>query len=374
MARGLDHLPDQSGPSADLRLTVPCCGNRVGGTDLISQFRLPGGALKRRQFLFALGAAMAPLGIARHGFAQAAGPRRIGWLRAGKKDQAPEQTKAFIDALRTLGQNEGKSFVLEARFAEGDVSKLRPLADELVKSEVAVIVATSQPALDAAFAVTKSIPIVGRMTQNPMINGMAKTLGRPDTNVSGVYSLFEELVDRRLTLLKEAVPELKKVGVLVTVNYADSAFWLSKVDAGLKKRNLERYVMNVHTEDDLDAAFADAAEHDVNGLIAIRSPLIVAASERIVDLSNSYLYRMPGIFDSREFVDSGAFMSFGPNVTTEFRVLAGLVDKILKGAKPGDLAIEQPQAFELVLNMKTAQLIGLEVPQAFRATADAVIE
>jgi putative ABC transport system substrate-binding protein len=335
---------------------------------------LRGKALKRRQFLFALGAAMAPLGTVRHGFAQATGPRRIGYLKAGMKKQAPEEIKAFVDALHSLGQHEGKSFTIEARFAEGDVSKLRPLADELVKSEVAAIVATSQPALDAAFAATKSIPLVGRMTMNPMINGMAKTLGHPDANVSGVYSLFEELVDHRLALLKQAVPDLHKVGVLVTVNYADSAFWLSKVDAGLKKRNLERYVMNVHTDDDLDAAFADAAEHEVNGLIAIRSPLIVASSERIADLSNSYLYRMPGIFDSREFVDSGAFMSFGPSIATEFRALAGLVDKILNGEKPGDLAIEQPQAFELVLNMKTAQLIGLEVPQAFRDTADSVIE
>lgn len=330
--------------------------------------------MKRRQFLIALGAAMAPLGIARTGFAQAAGPRRIGWLKAGMKEQAPEEIKAFVDAMQSLGQHEGKSFAIEARFAEGDVSKLRPLADELVKSDVAVIVATSQPALDAAFAATKAIPIVGRMTMNPMINGMAKTLGHPETNVSGVYSLFEELVDRRLELLREAVPELKKVGVLVTVNYADSAFWLSKVDAALKKRNLERYVMNVHTEDDLDAAFADAAEHDVNGLITIRSPLIVAASERIADLSNSYLYRLPGVFDSREFVDSGGFMSFGPSIATEYRALASLVDKILKGAKPGELAIEQPQTFELVINMKTADLIGLDVPKAFRATADAVIE
>lgn len=330
--------------------------------------------MKRRHFLFALGAAMAPLGVACSAFAQAAGPRRIGWLKAGMKEQAPEEIKAFVDALRSLGEHEGKSFTIEARFAEGEISKLRPLADELVKSDVAVIVATSQPALDAAFAATKSIPIVGRMTMNPMINGMAKTLGHPEANVSGVYSLFEELVDRRLGLLREAVPDLKKVGVLITVDYADSAFWLSKVDGALKKRNLERYVMNVHTEDDIDAAFAGAAEHDVNGLIAIRSPLIVAASERIADLSNSYLYRLPGVFDSREFVDSGGFMSFGPSIATEFRALAGLVDKIFKGAKPGDLAIEQPQAFELVLNLKTAQLIGLEVPQAFRATADTVIE
>ena len=154
----------------------------------------------------------------------------------------------------------------------------------------------------------------------------------------------------------------------------NSAYWLSKVDAALKKRNLERYVMNVHTEADLDATFADAAEADVNGFIAIRSPLIVASAERIGDLSNSYLYRLPGIFDSREFVDSGSFMSFGPNIASEFSTLAGLVDKILKGAKPGDLAIEQPAKFELVINIKTAQLIGLEVSQAVRANADTVIE
>ncbi len=330
--------------------------------------------MKRRHFILGLGASLAPLGSLRAAFAQAAAPRRIGWLKAGAKEHAPEEIKAFIDALAALGQHEGKTFTIDARFADGDVAKLRPLADELVQSDVAVMVATSQPALDAAFAATKTVPIVGRMTMNPMINGMAKTLGHPDANVAGIYSLFEELVDRRIALLQEAVPDLHKVGVLATVNYADSAYWLSKVDASLKKRNLERYVMNVHTEDDLDSSFADAAEAGANGLIAIRSPLIVASAERIGDLNSSYLFRLPGIFDSREFADVGGFMSFGPSIDTEFRALAGLVDRILKGARPGDLAIEQPTKFELVINMKSAQQIGLEVPQAFRATADAVIE
>ncbi len=333
-----------------------------------------GEAVKRRQFLVGLGATLVPAGTVRGAFAQSAPPRRIGWLKAGSKGQSPDEIKAFVDALEALGQQHGKSFAIEARFAEGDVARLGLLANELVQSDVAVIVATSQPALDAAFAATKSIPIVGRMTMNPMINGMAKTLGHPDANVAGIYSLFEELVDRRIELLHEAVPDLHKVGVLVTVNYADSAFWLSKVDASLKKRGLERYVMNVHTEADLDSAFADAAEADANGFIAIRSPLIVTSAERIGELSSSYLFRLPGIFDSREFVDSGCFMSFGPTVATEFQTLAGLTDKILKGARPGDLAIEQPEKFELVINMKAAQLIGLDVPHAVRATADAVIE
>src|SRR5262249_26708579 len=160
------------------------------------------------------------------------------------------------------------------------------------------------------------------------------------------------------------VPDLRKVGVLLTVDYADSAYWLSKTDAAIKKQGLERYVMNVHTEDDLDKAFADAAEAGVNGLIAFRSPIIVASYERIIDLSNSYLYRMPGIFDSREFAEAGGFMSFGPSIEAEVRTLAGQVDRILKGAKPGDVPIEQPQPFELVINVKTAQLIGLDVPKA----------
>jgi putative tryptophan/tyrosine transport system substrate-binding protein len=333
-----------------------------------------GAAVKRRQFLIGLGAALAPVGTVRSAFAQGSPVRRIGWLKAGSKEQAPDEIKAFVDALQALGQQHGKSFAIEARFAEGDVRKLRPLADALAQSDVAVIVATSQAAVEAAFAATRSIPIVGRMTMNPMTNGMAKTLGHPEGNVAGLYSLFEELVDRRLELLSEAVPDLHKVGVLVTIDYADSAYWLSQVDASLKRRKLERYVMNVHAEADLDSAFADAAEAGANGLIAIRSPLIVASAERIADLSNSYLYRLPGIFDSREFVDSGCFMSFGPNDATEFRTLAGLVDKILKGAKPGDLAIEQPSTFELVINIKTAQLIGLEVSKAVRANADALIE
>src|SRR5262249_16606575 len=155
--------------------------------------------------------------VARGASAQSAGLRRIGWLKAGMKEQAPEEIKAFVDGLEALGQRDGKTFAIEARFAEGDVAKLGGLAAELVKSNVAGMVGTSQPALDAAFAATKSIPLVGRMTQSPMTNGMAKTLGHPEGNVAGIYSLFEELADRRIELLHEAVPDLQKVGVLVTV-------------------------------------------------------------------------------------------------------------------------------------------------------------
>jgi putative ABC transport system substrate-binding protein len=330
--------------------------------------------VRRRQFLFGLGGALVPTVVSFDGLSQGAIPHRIGWLKTEAADHAPEDLKSFLTALHALGQREGKTFAIEARYANGNREALKGLADDLVQSGVAVIVATSQSALDAAYQSTHSVPIVARMTMNPMVNGIAASLGNPGGNVTGTFSVFEELVARRLELLQQAVPDLRKVGVLMTIDYADSDFWLTRTRVAVQQRGLELYIMNVHNEAEIDAAFDAASGHGANGLLVFRSPIITAAYQRIIALANSDRYRLPGIFDARDFADSGGFMSFGPSVESEFGALAGLVDRVLKGAKPGTLAIEPPDAFELVINLKTAQLIGRQVPKAVQATADLVIE
>jgi putative ABC transport system substrate-binding protein len=328
--------------------------------------------MRRRQFIDGLGAVIVLAGIPKHGFSQDANPRKIGWLEVQAEGHAPERLRSFISGLRSLGQMQGKTFEIEARHANGDRSLLQPLADSLVRAGVAVIVATSQSALDAAYRVTQTVPIVARMTDNPMATGMAKSLGSPDGNVTGMYSVFEELVSRRLELLKEALPNLHKIGLLLTVDHVDTAYWLSVAREAAAKAKLDVYVMNVHEEADLEMVFAQASEHEANGLMAFRSPAVAIFDQRIVELSNRY--RLPGIFDSREYVDIGAFMSFGPNVEYEFQGLASLVDQILKGEKPGALPIEQAALFEIVINLKTAQALGVDVPSAVRDNADLLIQ
>jgi len=333
-----------------------------------------GVALRRRQFLFGLGVTLVPAVAGSDSFSQSAAPYRIGWLKTEAADHAPGELKSFVDALRALGYRDSgsKAFAIEARYADGNIGALKGLAADLAQSGVAVIVATSQAALDAAYSATRSVPIVARMTMNPMVSGVAATLGNPGGNVTGTFSLFEELVARRLELLQQAVPDLRKVGVLLTIDYADSDFWLTKTREAIQQRGLGIYILNVHDDAEIDTAFAAASAQGANGLLIFRSPIITASYQRIIALSNSR--RLPGIFDTRNFPDAGGFMSFGPSVDSEFRSLAALVDRILKGEKPGALAIEHPDAFELVINLKTAQLIGREVPPAVRALADVVIE
>jgi ABC-type uncharacterized transport system substrate-binding protein len=210
------------------------------------------------------------------------------------------------------------------------------------------------------------------MTMNPMVHGVAQTLANPGGNVTGTFSLFEELVGKRLELLHQAVPDLRDVGVLMTVDYADSDYWLTKTREAARQRGLNIYIMNVHDDAEIESTFAAASKHGVNGLIVFRSPTITASYRRIIALGDRY--RLPGIFDTRNFADSGGFMSFGPSLFAEFRALAALVDRILKGEKPSALPIAHPDMFEFVINLKAAKLIGRQVPPAVRARADFVIE
>jgi putative ABC transport system substrate-binding protein len=328
--------------------------------------------VRRRQFINGFGAAIVLLGVTKNGFAQDAKPQKIGWLEVQAEDHAPEKLKSFLSGLRSSRQIQGATFEIEARHANGDPSRLQALAEELTRIDAAVIVATSQPALEAAYKATRTIPIVARMTDNPVAAEMAKSLGKPGGNVTGMYSVFEELVSRRLQLLQAALPSLNKLGILLTIDHRDSAYWLAKAREEAAQRKHDIYIMNVHEKADLEAVFAQASEHGANGLLSFRSPTTALFDRQVAELSNRF--RLPGIFDSRDYVDAGGFMSFGPNVEYEFQGLASLVDQILRGEKTADLSIEQAALFEIVINLKTAQALGIDVPSAARDNADLLIQ
>jgi putative ABC transport system substrate-binding protein len=326
----------------------------------------------RRQFTKAIAATGFAYAIASSPARTANQPLKIGWLKIQDKNHTPGQLQAFVEALEQAGEKEGRTFVIVKKFADGDVKRLVPLAQELVTEKVDVMLATSQPAVDASLKVTHSIPIVGRMTDDPVQSGAAKSLAAPGGNLTGVYSLLEEMTGKRLALLQQAVPTLHKVGALLTLDRGATAFWLAQAEQAAKGLNLEIYVMNVHSGDELDGLFERAAAEGVDGLLAFRNPTVVTFDHRVAELAAKY--RFPSIFDARDFVEAGAFMSYGPNLEAIFRRLASDVHEIAKGRSSAELPIEQPTIFELVINAKLAQSIGLTIPSSVLVSADELMQ
>lgn len=300
--------------------------------------------MKRRRFIasVAVGALAWPYRIN----AQVVASKKIGWLKIQDRNHTPAQLREFLAGLRADGYEEGRSFAMEYRFANGDASRLTELARELAQEKVDLIIATSQPATDAARRITKSLPIIGRMTDDPVASNAAASLARPNGNVTGVYSLLEGMSTKRLALLKQAIPGLRKVGALLTLNRGATSHWLAESQAAARMIGLDVHPMDVHSAEQLEGLFAKAAEEGVTGLLAFRNPTVVTHDHRVIELSNRY--RMPGIFDAREFVEAGAFLSYGPNLEAIFRRLAGYAGRVLRGEKAGELPIEQPTEFELV--------------------------
>ena len=303
--------------------------------------------------------------------AQDAARHKVGWLKIQGSTHSPEELKSFVDGLRSHGHVVGKTFDIEERYADGDTTQLHRLVTELVGLNVKVIVATSQPVLNAVHRVTQTVPIVARMSDNPVNLGLAQSFQSPGGNVTGIFAMREDMASVRLAQLQSAVPELRKVGALLTMDHWDTRYWLNQAREMAAQKGLEIYVMNVHEKADLDTVFAQAREHGVNGVLAFRSPVVEVFDKHVAELSNRH--QLPGIFEARDFVDSGGFMSYGPNVQGVFHSLAPFVDRILQGDHPGTLPIGKPSAFELVINAKAAKALGVTVPASVLANADLVI-
>ena len=295
---------------------------------------------------------------------------RIGWLGLeGHWEGARQQ--AFLQGLRELGYIEGKTIIIERRSAHGRAAELPAAAAELVAHKVDVLVALNPPAARAAKAATETIPIVMRSSGDPVKQGMVQSLARPGGNITGVTSSARQLTGKRMELLKEAMPKLSRLAVLWRPGGYNSEQGYKQTQAAAYELGLQLISLEVHSADDFEHAFEVAVKEHADALITVRTPLIVGNRKRIAQLAIES--RIPSIYDEREFVEAGGMMSYGANLVESYRRLAFYVDKILRGANPAELPIEQASHFELNLNLKTAKQIGFTFPPELLMRANKVV-
>ena len=299
---------------------------------------------------------------------------RIGWLSFGSPTSPNYKARfeAFRQGLRDLGYIEGQNILVESRFAQVKPERLHDLASELVQLNVNVIVAEDPPATAAATQATKTIPIVMRISNDPAVSGLVASLAHPGGNITGVYSLTDELSAKRLELLREAFPEIASVAVLWNSANPGSKRWLHETEVSARTLGVKLQPLEVRSPDEFEGAFHAAVREHAGALITLRNPTIVSNLIRIVRVAAQH--RLPAMYDDREFVDAGGLMAYGTNFVDLYRRAAIYVDKILKGAKPADLPVEQPTKFELVINLKTAKALGLTISQSLLLRADQVIQ
>jgi ABC-type uncharacterized transport system substrate-binding protein len=329
--------------------------------------------IDRRAFIGTLtgGLLAAPLAAAGQ---QAAEIARIGWLGA---NPAPgrHMREAFLQGLRDLGYVEGRNVVVEYRFAEGKLERYPALAAELVALKVDVIVAPITLAALAAKQATKTIPIVFAAVGDPITDGLVASLARPGGNVTGLSVLSPELVGKRLEQIKQAVPGISRVAVLWQPGAAPTRTeqeMLKEGEVTAQALGVRPQFVEARRPADLDRAFSDMTKARAGALTVLPGNMFFSERRRLVGLAAKN--RLPAVYPSREYVDAGGYMSYAPNGADLFRRAAIYVDKILKGAKPGDLPVEQPTTFELVINLKTAKALGLTIPPSVLGRADQVIE
>jgi len=297
---------------------------------------------------------------------------RIGTLDYGAPDAARlAWWKALREALQELGYVEGRSIFFEARWAEGRVDRLPGLAAELVRLQVNVIVTGGGEAARAAKQATATIPIVMGSGADPVQLGLVASLGQPGGNVTGVTSLSSELIAKRLQLLRELLPKVSRVAVL-SDETPNSRMSVRDTEAGARMLSIEIFRVGARDPNQLDRAISGARRERAGALMVIASPSMFIERRRIADLALKH--RLPTAVGGREYAEAGGLFSYAVNYPGLFRRAAVYVDKILKGAKPADLPIEQPTKFELVINLKTATALGLTIPASLLARADEVIQ
>ena len=295
--------------------------------------------------------------------------RRIGYLSLRAGPGALDEQ--FLAALRDLGYVDGRNLAIEYRWAADQEERLPALAAELVQADVEVIVTSATPAISAARRATSTIPIVMQSAADPIGSGFVTNLARPGGNVTGLTILSTELVAKRLQIMRELVPGSRRTSLLALNNAFATPLLLSTMKLASQRLQLDLVVQLVKTDEDLPRAFDGFAKARAETLIVQTSPFTSARRARIAELATRY--RLPAMYEDPAYVDSGGLVAYGPDGAELFRRSAVFVDKILKGAKAGDLPIEQPVRYQLAFNLKSAQAIGLVVPQSLLIRADAVI-
>jgi putative ABC transport system substrate-binding protein len=297
---------------------------------------------------------------------------RIGYL--SPTDPATESTRsvAFRQGLRDLGYVEGKNFVIEYRHLEGEVDRAPGLVAELVQFNIDVLVVQVLPGIRAAKQATKTIPIVMVASVDPVATGIVDSLARPGGNITGLTTLGRDLSGKRLELFKEAVPCLSRVGVLWSADAPAAAISFKEYEAAARGLKIPVQSLAVHGPSlDFEGAFQAAAKGHVSALITVSAGALNRHSKHITDLAIQN--RLPSMCEGSVYVETGCLMFYGANDADQYRRAATYVDKILKGAKPADLPVEQPKKFEFIINLKTAKQIGLTIPPNVLARADRVI-
>ncbi len=302
---------------------------------------------------------------------------RIGFLTTGSLELPETRTtlNAFRQGLRELGYFDGQNIVIEVRAADSKIERFPVLASELVGLKVDVIVASNSLSGRAAQQATTTIPIVVPVMGDPVADGLVANLARPGGNITGLTFLGPQLVPKRLALLKEALPSASQVAAL----WHPRAYGERTMDDMMKETEAAGLTLGLHLRfvavqgpDELDQAFSTIAAERTDAVMVFPSPMLFTERRRIVDLAGKL--RLPLISMGKEFVELGGFMSYGADITDFIRRGATYVDKILKGAKPADLPVEQPTKFELFINLRTAKELGIEIPATLLARADEVIE
>ena len=293
---------------------------------------------------------------------------RVGILFIGGRDQP--HLEAFKQGLRERGYIEGKNIALEYRYAEGREDRLPELAAELVQVKVDVIVVTADISAQAAQRATKTLPIVVT-TGDPVTWGLADSLAKPGGNVTGLSVLLADLSGKRVEILKETFPKLTRVAALWNPTGRVASPVFKETSAAAQALSLQLHSFEVQTLQDIEKALVEIPKLRSSALLVLLTPLVTLHSKRIVELALKQ--HLPGMYPTRQFAEEGGLMAYGPLIGDLYRRAATYVDKILKGAKPADLPVEQPMKFEFVINLKTAKQIGLTIPPNVLARADKVI-
>ena len=297
---------------------------------------------------------------------------RIGFLGASSPSAISGRLDAFRQGLRERGYVEGKNIVIEYRYAEGKLDRLPALAAELVSLKVDVMVLAGPASIHPAKEATNTIPIVMANDADPVGSGVIASLARPGGNVTGLSNLAPEMGGKRLELLKEIVPSLGRVAVLGTSNTAGTAQVLQEMELAAGVFKLRLQYLDVPGPKDIETAFREARKGRAEAALVLQGGVFNSQRKQIAALAVKN--RLPGIYHAPEYVEDGGLMSYGVSITDLYRRAATYVDKILKGAKPADLPVEQPTKFELVINLKTAKQMGLTIPANVLARADRVIK
>jgi len=326
--------------------------------------------MDRRVFIAVVGGSLLASPLASE--AQSPNKARIGYLSSNPPSDTQEAIDAFRAKLRGLGYVEGENLLLDSRYAEGRYERLPQLAADLVRLKVDVVFTYSTPGALAAKKATGTIPIVFAGVSDPLVVGLVTSLSRPGGNVTGVTLNNPELSAKRLSLLKEAVPAMSRVAVLANPNFSPSSSMVEETKLAARALRVEIQVLEVRQPSELGRAFGIMTAAKADAVVVVPDPMFVAQRRRIAELAASS--RIPAIYHLRQFVEAGGLIFYGADYVEAFQQAAGLVDKILKGAKPADLPVEQPWRFALGVNLKTAKALGLTIPQSVLVRADQIIQ